>query len=65
MFYWRILDLFEGIEVYRRIKSTSSSSCRLFVRDKKNVLIFLIDTGADVSVIPKKFLNSFKLNTNV
>lgn len=37
-------------------------SCRLFVRDKKNKLLFLIDTGADVSVVPKTVAKTFKLN---
>lgn len=37
-------------------------SCRLFVRDKKNRLLFLIDSGADVSAIPKSFAKFFKLN---
>lgn len=30
-------------------------SPRLFVKDSKNHILFLIDTGSDVSVIPKKF----------
>lgn len=37
-------------------------SCRLFVRDNKKKLVFLIDTGADVSVVPKSFAKFFKLN---
>lgn len=37
-------------------------SCRLFVKDKKNKLLFLIDTGADVSVVPKSFSKVYKLN---
>lgn len=39
-------------------------SCRLFVKDKRNRLLFLIDTGADVSVIPKTFSKFFKLNND-
>ena len=39
-------------------------SCRLFVKDKKNRLLFLIDTGADVSVIPKTCSKFFKLNND-
>lgn len=38
------------------------NSNRLFDRDNKNKLLFLIDTGADVSVIPKSNAKCYKLN---
>lgn len=38
----------------------SSTSCRLFVKDKLSNLNFLVDTGADISVLPYKQTNNLK-----
>lgn len=40
----------------------SVSPSRLFIYDNLTKLTFLIDTGADVSVIPRHFLSNFKLS---
>ena len=42
-----------------------SKSRRLFIFDPTNKLDFLIDTGADISIIPRDTFSDFKKDTDV
>lgn len=41
-----------------------STTSRLFIKDNQNKLNFLIDSGADLSVLPYKIFNTFKKDSN-
>ncbi|XP_015602861.1 uncharacterized protein LOC107271408 [Cephus cinctus] len=47
-----------------RALSDGSTSNRLTISDKINRLCFLIDTGAEISVLPKKYCKGFSKETN-
>lgn len=38
-----------------------NSSPRLFIHDKSNKIKFLIDSGSDISVLPKQLVNQLDL----
>lgn len=48
----------------RAVSDDLNPQCRLFVNDKNNGTSFLVDTGAEISVLPKRFAIHRQLTTD-